>query len=32
MSRSGEDGRTAPKTYRTWDEAKANVLDYIERF
>ncbi len=24
--------RTAPKTYRTWDEAKADVLDYIERF
>ena len=24
--------RTAPKTYRTRDEAKADVFDYIERF
>lgn len=24
--------RTSRKTYRTWDEAKADVLDYIERF
>lgn len=24
--------RTARKVYRTWDDARADVFDYIERF
>ena len=32
LRRSDEEQRTARKVYRSRDEAKADVLDYIERF